>query len=88
MYNNSFAIISDDLSEYMSTHDKCLLKEDMLQLAYKEYTVDLGFYSNQFILYIVKDNNWDIPIKKEYILEKDIINNINKACNEVLSYNK
>ena len=35
IYNKSFTVILDDLSEYIDTHDKLLLKEDMLQLAYK-----------------------------------------------------
>lgn len=86
LYNNHFSIILDDLSEYMISHDKSLLKEDMLQLAYREYLIDLGYYSNQFILYVVKDYNWDILVKKEYLQEEDIMNSLNKACDEVLSY--
>lgn len=84
VYNNSFTIVFDDLSEYMNTHDKSLLKEDMLQLAYKEYIIDLGFYLNGFILYLIKDYNWDTPIKKEHIQESDIKNKIDKTCDEVL----
>ena len=30
IYNKSFTVILDDLSEYIDTHDKLLLKEDML----------------------------------------------------------
>lgn len=86
LYNNHFSIILDDLSEYMISHDKSLLKEDMLQLAYREYLIDLGYYSNQFILYVVKDYNWDILVKKEYLQKEDIMNSLNKACDEVLSY--
>lgn len=86
MYNDSFTILSDDLSEYPDSHDRSLLKEDMLQLAYKEYLIDLGYYTHQFILYVVKDYNWDIPVKKEYLQEEDIVNSLNKACDEVLSY--
>lgn len=43
VYNNSFSVLFDDLSEYMNTHNKSLLKEDMLQLAYNGYIIDLGF---------------------------------------------
>lgn len=85
IYNKSFTIVLDDLSEYIDTHDKHLLKEDMLQLAYKNYIIDVGFYSKGFILYVIKDRNWDIPMRKEFIQENDIINRINKACIEVLS---
>ena len=85
IYNKSFTVILDDLSEYIDTHDKLLLKEDMLQLAYKNYIIDVGFYSKEFVLYVSKDHNWDIPIIKEFIQENDIINRINKVCIEVLS---
>lgn len=88
VYNNSFTIILDDLSEYINTHDKLLLKEDMLQLVYKDYIIDVGFYSKEFILYVIKDCNWDIPIKKEFIQENDIVNRINNTCIEVLSIRK
>lgn len=37
IYNESFTIVLDDLSEYIDTHNKHLLKEDMLQLVYKNY---------------------------------------------------
>lgn len=86
MYNDSFTILSDDLSEYLDSHDRSLLKEDMLQLAYREYLIDLGYYSNQFILCVVKDYDWNPPVKKKYLQEEDIMNNLNKACDEVLSY--
>ena len=52
IYNKSFTVILDDLSEYIDTHDKLLLKEDMLQLAYKNYIIDVGFYSKEFVLYV------------------------------------
>ena len=84
IYNKSFTVVLDDLSEYIDTHDKLLLKEDMLQLA-KNYIIDVGFYSKGFILYVIQDHNWDIPIRKEFIQENAIINRINKACIEVLS---
>ena len=52
IYNKSFTVILDDLSEYIDTHDKLLLKEDMLQLAYKNYIIDVGFYSKELVLYV------------------------------------
>lgn len=69
----------------MNTNDKSLLKEDILQLSYRGYIVDLGFYSNGFILYLIKDQNWDTPIKTEHIQETEIINKLNKMCDEILS---
>lgn len=85
VYNNSFTVVFDDLSEYMNTNDKSLLKEDMLQLSYMGYIIDLGFYSTGFILYLIKDQNWDTPVKIEHIQENEIINRLNKMCGEILS---
>ncbi|MCZ9838420.1 hypothetical protein OFR22_03415 [Brachyspira hyodysenteriae] len=88
IYNKNFKINLDCLSEYISTFDESLLKEDMLQLEYKNYIIDFGFYSNQFILYIIKDNNWENTIKKEYINNINNINSIiNKYCNDIVQYN-
>lgn len=84
--HNPFTILFDDLSEYLDSHDRSLLKEDMLQLAYKEYLIDLGYYSNQFILYVVKDYDWNNLVKKRNLREEEIMNSLNKACDEVLSY--
>lgn len=87
VYNNSFTVVFDDLSEYMNTNDKSLLKEDMLQLSYKGYIVDLGFYSNGFILYMIKDQNWDTPVKIWHINETEIITKLNEMCEDILSDN-
>ncbi len=41
--------------------------EDMLQVNYSGgYTLDLGWYgsSNGYILYIIKDEDWDTPVKR------------------------
>lgn len=88
VYNKNFKINLDNLSEYLSTFDESLLKEDMLQLEYKNYIIDFGFYSNKFILYIIKDYNWENPIKKEYINNINNINRIiNKYCYNIINYN-
>ena len=88
VYNKNFKINLDNLSEYLSTFDESLLKEDMLQLEYKNYIIDFGFYSNKFILYIIKDYNWENPIKKEYINNINNINRIiNKYCDDIVNYN-
>jgi len=83
-YNTSFTVVFDGLSEYVNTRDKSLLKEDMLQLAYKGYIIDLGFYLDGFILYLIKDHNWDAPIKKEHIQENEIIDKLNEMCDEIM----
>ena len=41
--------------------------EDMLQVTYpKGYILDLGWYgsSNGYIICIIKDKNWEVPVKK------------------------
>lgn len=85
VYNNSFTVVFDDLSEYMNTNDQSLLKEDMLQLSYKGHIIDFGFYSTGFILYLIKNQNWDTPVKIEHIQENEIINRLNKMRGEILS---
>lgn len=88
VYNKNFKINLDNLSEYLSTFDESLLKEDMLQLEYKNYVIDFGFYSNKFILYIIEDYNWENPIKKEYVNNINNINSIiNKYCDDIVNYN-
>ena len=88
VYNKNFKINLDNLSEYLSTFDESLLKEDMLQLEYKNYIIDFGFYSNKFILYIIEDYNWENPIKKEYVNNINNINSIiNKYCDDIVNYN-
>ncbi len=87
VYHNSFTVIYDDLSMYLNTHDRSLLKEDMLQLSYKGYIVDLGFYSNGFILYLIKNQNCDTPVKIEHINENEIITKLNEMCEDILSDN-
>lgn len=88
VYNKNFKINLDNLSEYLSTSDESLLKEDMLQLEYKNYVIDFGFYSNKFILYIIEDYNWENPIKKEYVNNINNINSIiNKYCDDIVNYN-
>lgn len=43
------------------------LKEDMFQVVYPQnYAIDVGWYSGvqQFIVYLIKDCNWEEPIEK------------------------
>lgn len=56
--------------------DNDALKEDMFQVEYpNNYIIDVGWYSGvkKFIIYIIKDCNWEEPIfKKLYINLKDL----------------
>ena len=57
------------------------LSEDMLQIEYPGgYILDLGWYgsSNGYIIYIIKDKNWETPVKKVhtgYYSLKEILEN-------------
>lgn len=76
----------DDLSEYIINKDSSLLKEDMLQLICGNYIIDVGFYDNEFILYIIENYNWNKPyLKKRICDEKKLIQEINNACEQVLT---
>ena len=60
---NDFPIEEDILLN----EDNDELKEDMLQVVYPQnYTLDVGWYSGikKFIVFVVKDYNWEEPIVK------------------------
>ena len=85
-YDHKFKVEIDDLSEFLKSENRLLLKEDMLQLICENYIIDVGFYNTEFILYIIKDYNWDKPYFKKNINDKCMLTKeINKACSEVLS---
>lgn len=85
-YDHKFKIEIDELSEFLKSENTLLLKEDMLQLICDNYIIDVGFYNTEFILYIIKDYNWDKPYFKKNINDKRMLTKvINMACSEVLS---
>jgi len=87
-YDNRFVIVIDDLSEFLGSKDVLLLKEDMLQLSYGKYIIDVGYYNKAFILYIIKNYDWDNPYLKKLIYnEETLIAEINNACRKVLEIN-
>lgn len=85
-FNDKFNIVFDELSEYLDGKDPLLLKEDMLQLQYERYIIDVGFYQNEFVLYIIEDNDWDSPYLRNEIDDLiHLIPEIENACKIVLS---
>ncbi|MBF7091206.1 hypothetical protein IUY40_06610 [Flavobacterium sp. ALJ2] len=72
---------------------KVNLKEDMLQVIYpKNYLLDVGWYGsmNSYIIYIIRNNDWENPVAKAnkglYDLQEAIISAINiieKRINEL-----
>lgn len=46
------------------------LEEDMLQVDYpNNYVLDVGWYGDKFIIYIIRDYEWGVPVVK-YITDK------------------
>ena len=85
-FNDKFNIVFDELSEYLDSKDPLLLKEDMLQLQYGRCIIDVGFYQNEFVLYVIEDNDWDSPYLRNEIDDLiHLIPEIENACKIVLS---
>lgn len=56
------------------------LSEDMLSLSYfdNKYIIDIGWYENgeNFMISLIKDDNWDSPQKIEKIKSKEEIEEV------------
>ena len=84
-YNQRFSLEYDDLSDYLRSKNPALLKEDMLQLTYENYIVDVGYYRGCFIIYIIKDYNWSKPCMKKVINNENLlISEIERVCEKVI----
>ena len=87
-YDKRFTIEYDDLSDYLRSKDPALLKEDLLQLTCDNYIIDVGYYRDCFIIFIIKDINWSKPCWKKVINnENQLITEIEMACEKVISWN-
>ncbi len=85
-FNKKFTIVFDDLSQYLDSTDSLMLKEDMLQLQYGRFIIDVGFYQKDFVLYIIQDYNWNTPYLRIVIDDVScLIPEIERACQIVLS---
>lgn len=48
------------------------LQEDILQVEYRNnFILDMGWYLNKFIIYVIKDYNWEQPIATYITKDKD-----------------
>jgi len=59
-------------------------KEDLLQVEYGNYTLDLGWYKSIFHLMIIKDSDWDFPVYSKNFsdfthIQKELIEAIDVA---------
>ncbi len=55
------------------------LQEDMLQVVYPNNTIlDMGWYegAKSFIIYIIKDYNWDAPVAKYMVADRKYLKNV------------
>lgn len=62
-----------------------LLKEDMFQVEYpNNYVIDVGWYSGvkKFIIFIIKDYNWEEPILKNFYSN---LNSLDAGMEECIS---
>ncbi|WP_338552523.1 hypothetical protein [Paenibacillus sp. KS-LC4] len=78
-----------DLEKPLKNYDP-ELSEDLLSVSYfnDEYIIDIGWYYldggvGVFILNLIKDNNWDLPFKREIIYEKE---NVEKSINGYIDF--
>lgn len=63
------------------------LKEDMFKVSYpNHYILDVGWYSGveKFIVFIIKDSDWDNPIKKVLCSDLLELNNSVEMCADYL----
>lgn len=62
-------------------------QEDMLQVKYpNNYILDMGWYTDRFIIYIVKDYMWSVTIVKYITKDKDSLFYLLKQAVERIEY--
>lgn len=56
-------------------------QEDMLQVVFdSKYILDMGWYSNEYKIYIVCDNNWENPVYLVSVTEENELYGILLEC--------
>ena len=79
--NNKWIISLNDL-------DKDELKEDLFQASYCHpehgiYTLDVGWYETIFKVLLIREYNWEVPIKEIVTLSlEDAVNSLIKVSND------
>lgn len=69
------------------------LQEDLLQIQYgNNIILDVGWYPDldplgNFIIYIIKDFDWDYPLYKKVVKLKDIAKELQKAIDLIPTLN-
>ena len=81
--NNIFE--KTDFKSGIVTYKSNTLQEDILQVKYPHnFTLDMGWYSDKFIIYVIKDYMWDEPIA-EYVTKntEELSDVLSKAVNVI-----
>lgn len=62
------------------------LEEDMLQVEYpNNFILDLGWYHDQYIIYIIKDYEWSVPVVKYSIKnESNLLDTLQMAIDRII----
>jgi hypothetical protein len=84
--NGIIAYDEFNIDPNLSLQDQIIeLQEDLLQIQYdNNIVVDVGWYpeldpSGKFIIYIIKDSDWDSPLYKKVVKLKNIATELQKA---------
>lgn len=61
-------IFNEKIDNTELSNDNFDLEEDMFQVKYGEYIIDVGWYMGveSFIIFVIKKYDWENPVIKEY----------------------
>lgn len=61
-------LVKDDITSLLKSEADIvdLLTEDMFQAESGNLIIDSGWYTDTFISFLIKDNNWESPVIKIY----------------------
>lgn len=86
LFDANFTIIQDDLSAYLDTRNKDLLKESMLQLEHGCLLIEVGFRDSKFILHTIELPHGEAPLAKVECPEPLLEEQLSEMCQMVLDY--
>jgi len=73
--------------EEINSDNECTLSQDMLWVQYEKFHLDVGWYENTYIVYILEcddfgNGNWKDPLEKSFVQnENDLEYKINTTIN-------
>lgn len=85
-FHGSRIVYSDfQINVDLPLHDQILeLQEDLLQVSYGQYTLDLGWYpasdpQGHFIIHIIENSDWSNPLYKKKASIRNLKKELEKA---------